>query len=385
MHKVNLPLGTRDEFGKQAQQKTQLINLIETELQQRHYMKVTTPLLEYQEVFADFDLKQMQTYQLLDNNNETVVLRPDLTLPIARFLSTNNLKLPQKFYYVGDRFKIAPPLSGRYNQLTQAGIEIVGYESAKAECECLLLINRLSRHLIRGKIQLELGDARFIDSVLDQLTSDQQLKEKIKQALYQKNLPLYQQLVKGYVDRPVYEFLKIWPRLFGDYQLIRQKVTTVGLTGKARQVFEEIMQFADWASQMPNQQVTVDLSAAPPQNYYTGLTFKGFMQDISDYLFSGGRYDQLLQNFQSQPEPAVGMGIDIDLLVEEAAIPSGETKHDLLFFEPDQLAWVSQICEQCPELELSLSTDLRHAQRNARNSGVKLYVINKQGELEDAT
>lgn len=385
MHKVNLPLGTRDEFGKRAQRKTQLIDLIETELQQRNYMKVTTPVLEYQEVFADFDLKQMQTYQLLDNNNETVVLRPDLTLPIARFLSTNNLKLPQKFYYVGDRFKIAPPLSGRYNQQTQAGIEIVGYASAKAECECLLLINRLSRRLLQGKIQLELGDARFIDTILNELSSNQALKQAIKAALYQKNLPHYLQLISRFIEQPIFKFLKIWPRLFGDYQEVQAQVLKVGLSGQARELFEKIMQFADWTSQLPNQQVTVDLSSAPPQEYYTGLTFKGFMQDISDYLFSGGRYDQLLQNFQSQPEPAVGMGIDIDRLVDEAVISANSHKHDLLFFEPAQLALVSQICEQYPELELSLSLDLRHAQRNAQSLGVKLYRLNAQGDLEDAT
>ncbi|WP_281164308.1 ATP phosphoribosyltransferase regulatory subunit [Liquorilactobacillus sicerae] len=385
MHKVNLPLGTRDEFGQRAQRKTQLINLVETELQQRNYMKVTTPVLEYQEVFADFDLKQMQTYQLLDNNNETVVLRPDLTLPIARFLSTNNLKLPQKFYYVGDRFKIAPPLSGRYNQQTQAGIEIVGYASAKAECECLLLINRLSRRLLQGKIQLELADARFIDTILNELSSNQELKQAIKAALYQKNIPLYSQLIDQFIEQPIFKFLKIWPRLFGDYQEVQAQVLKVGLSGQARELFEKIMQFADWTAQLPNQQVTVDLSSAPPQDYYTGLTFKGFMQDISDYLFSGGRYDQLLQNFQSQPEPAVGMGIDIDLLVDEATISADSHKHDLLFFEPEQLALVSQICEQYPELELSLSLDLRHAQRNAQSLGVKLYRLNAQGDLEDAT
>jgi ATP phosphoribosyltransferase regulatory subunit len=385
VHKVNLPLGTRDEFGIRARRKTKLINLIEEELQARHYMKVATPLLEYQEVFADFDLKQLRTYQLLDHNNETVVLRPDLTLPIARFLSANNLKLPQKFYYVGDHFKIAPPLSGRYNQLTQAGVEMVGYASNKAECECLLLINRLSHCLRLNKIQLELGDARFADSVLAAITSNEKLKTQIKEALYQKNLPHYQQLIAPFASQAVAPFLKIWPRLFGSFEQVYQQLTAVELPDAANEIFHEITQFAVWAQKLPDQQIMLDLSTAPPQAYYTGLTFKVFMQDIPDYLFSGGRYDKLLKNFQAQLEPAVGMGIDIDLLVDQKTLITTDEKHDLLFFEPEQLAQVAKICQTYPELELSLADDLRHAQRNARNSQVKLYRLTAKGELEDAT
>ncbi|MCI1699865.1 ATP phosphoribosyltransferase regulatory subunit [Liquorilactobacillus nagelii] len=385
MHKVNLPLGTRDEFGIRARRKTKVISLIEQELQARDYMKVSTPLLEYQEVFADFDLKQLRTYQLLDHNNETVVLRPDLTLPIARFLSANNLKLPQKFYYVGDHFKIAPLLSGRYNQLTQAGVEMVGYGSSKAECECLLLINRLSNCLHLNDIQVELGDARFVDAVLASITSNEKLSKKIKQALYQKNLPVYQQLIKRFEADSVMPFLKIWPRLFGSFTAVSQQLNKVELPTAAKQIFAETTQFASWAQRLPNQQIMLDLSTAPPQDYYTGLTFKVFMKNISDYLFSGGRYDQLLKNFQSQLEPAVGMGIDIDLLVDLETLITRNKKHDLLFFEPDQLATVAQIFQKYPELELSLADDLRHAQRNARNLQVKLYRLNAKGELEDVT
>ncbi|MFT8373255.1 MAG: ATP phosphoribosyltransferase regulatory subunit, partial [Liquorilactobacillus satsumensis] len=85
MHKVSLPLGMRDEFGMQAYKKHQLEKMLEQLLQQHDFMRIDTPLLEYQEVFADFDLKQRRAYHLVDNN-EAVVLRPDLTLPIARFL-----------------------------------------------------------------------------------------------------------------------------------------------------------------------------------------------------------------------------------------------------------------------------------------------------------
>ncbi|MCC7667370.1 ATP phosphoribosyltransferase regulatory subunit [Liquorilactobacillus satsumensis] len=384
MHKVSLPLGMRDEFGMQAYKKHQLEKMLEQLLQQHDFMRIDTPLLEYQEVFADFDLKQRRAYHLVDNN-EAVVLRPDLTLPIARFLATNNFDLPRKFYYVGERFKIAKSLSGKYNQMTQAGIEIVGYTSLKAELECFFLINCLSRKFLQGRVRIELGDACFADAVLDSLTKDAALKAAIKKQLYQKNIPQYQKMIAPFVTGKQGQFLQKWPRLFGDEATVLQQVSQFALPAAAQQIINKLERVAHWLKQLPEQPVSLDLSAAPPQTYYTGITFKGFSDDISDYLFSGGRYDHLLESFQKKAEPAVGMGIDLELLTKVADFDIPKPKADLLFFEPEQLSEVVQICQQHPNLTLCLERDLQSAQQTAATKHVKLFRIDKEGKISDAT
>lgn len=300
MYKVNLPLGTRDSFGEREKKKYYIKAEIEKKLLVNNFMKVSTPLLEHKEVFSEFDLKQMGTYQLLDSNDESLILRPDLTLPLARFLATNNVKLPQKFYYVGERFKISKALSGKYNQMTQAGIEIVGYPSIRAELECMLMINQISTEFLEGKAQIELGHAQFADAILDELTQDSKLKEKIKNELFRKNMPKYLAYIDAFKDQKVYEFLKKWPRLFGNISWVLRKISEFELPIKAQQIINQLTQITSWLEQLPNQKVLLDLSVAPPQSYYTGITFKGFIESISDYVFSGGRYNQLLENFKSK-------------------------------------------------------------------------------------
>ncbi|EHN59773.1 ATP phosphoribosyltransferase regulatory subunit [Oenococcus kitaharae] len=382
MHKINLPLGTRAEFGEGALKKQTVIADLHRCLQARNFMKVDTPLLEYQEVFANFDLKQMRTYQLLDKNNQTVVLRPDLTLPIARLLATTNIKLPEKFYYVGDLFKIAKELSGRNNQMTQAGIELVGYTSIKAELECLLLINRISRKWLDGRVKIEIGHARFADDLLSSLTIDEDLKQQIKQTLFHKKIPEYENLIALFADRPVYPFLQKWPRLFGSIQAVAQMLKGIDLTPSAKRALTKVMTVADLIAKIPGQEVMIDLSAAPPQQYYTGLTFKGFVDDLPDYLFSGGRYDQLLADFQSQAEAAVGMGIDIDLLAERIKLPEKQQRKTYLFFQADQAAQAAKILAEHNDLVLSLEDDWQTAARKAHAIGADLLKINEKGEVE---
>lgn len=383
MHKINLPLGTRAEFGDRAARKQLLVNELQKNLQKRNFMKVDTPLLEYQEVFANFDLKQMRTYQLLDKNNKTVVLRPDLTLPIARLLTTTNIKLPQKFYYVGDLFKIAKELSGRNNQMTQAGIELVGYSSLKAELECLLLINRISQKWLRNRVKIEISHACFADSLLASVTSNNELKNKIKHELYRKKIPEYQKAIKQFENTENYPFLQMWPRLFGEVKDITKMLEGIKLPSLARSSLQETIKVAKWVSKIPNQKVIIDLSTAPPQRYYTGITFKGFVDNIPEYLFSGGRYDQLLESFQAQPEPAVGMGIDIDLLTEIAEIKNEKEEKEYLFFEPSQIEYAAKLLLQNVNYELSLEDNLETAKEKARLEKVRLLKINKQGEIEN--
>ena len=42
--------------------------------------------------------------EFMDSSEVSVVIRPDLTMPIGRFLATTNIELPRTFYYLGDVF-----------------------------------------------------------------------------------------------------------------------------------------------------------------------------------------------------------------------------------------------------------------------------------------
>lgn len=377
-----LPLGTRDEFGRKAVTKQRIISVIQRHLSERGFSIISTPLLEKQEVFDQYQLGNYQMYRFLDSEGDTIVLRPDMTLPIARFLSSTNIPLPQKFFYVGDIFRISRKLSGSYNESTQAGIELVGYKSLKAEFECLTIINQLSKKLLKKAIEIELGIADFTPMLLRFLKIDENVQKQISEALYDKNIPNYSKLIGDYQNLPQYELLKKWPRLFGKPEAVFAELTKFDLSTELQFKINELREVIDWIKKvMPEQNISVDLSSRAPQNYYTGLTFRGFYQDGNDYLFSGGRYDKLLANFQDQSEPAVGMGIDIDLIAD-LIVPKEKTKKTMIYFNKDQ--W--QLAEnKLTELEngiLSLSETKTEAKIEAQKNNAVLLDLTGGDELE---
>lgn len=377
-----LPLGTRDEFGRRAVTKQKIISVIRRHLDQRGFSIISTPLLEKQEVFEQYQLGNYQMYRFLDSEGDTIVLRPDMTLPIARFLSSTNIPLPQKFFYVGDIFRISRKLSGSYNELTQAGIELVGYKSLKAELECLTIINQLSKKLLKKDIEIELGIADFAPTLLSFLTTDTKLQKQISEALYDKNIPNYSKLISVYSNLPQYELLKKWPRLFGEPEVIFSELKKYKLSLKLQSKINDLKEVINWIKQvMPEQKVSIDLSSRAPQSYYTGLTFRGFYQDGNGYLFSGGRYDKLLANFQDQTEPAVGMGIDIDMLTD-LIVPDEKAVKTMIYFKRNQWKEAELKLSELPNGILSLSETKEEAEIEAKKNNAVLLDLTGGDDFE---
>lgn len=125
-------------------------------------------------------------------------------------------------------------------------------------------------------------------------------------------------------------FLRKWPWLFGTLAEVNDMLAEVKVPEPARRLLDQLKTVAEFAGELADQQVIVDLSSAVPQKYYTGIVMKGYVEKTTGaYLISGGRYNRLLANFQSQLEPAVGLGINIDALAEAAALKPVKSSRSL--------------------------------------------------------
>lgn len=383
MSSIALPAGLRDQFGTEAESKDRISAWLLKNLRSRGYRRIITPIVERRDLFAEFNM-QSEQYRVIDPAGDELVLRPDLTLPVARFLATTNVRLPQKLYYLGERFQAAPELSGAQNEQTQAGIELIGYRSLKAEMESVILMHRLSHHLLDDQLTIELGHARLVDTILDTLSLDEKMQQQLTQALYHKNFPAYERLLKT-VDAPqTMPFLKKWPWLFGTLNEVEAMLAEVAVPGPARELLDQLKAVADFAGQLTDQQVIVDLSSAVPQKYYTGIVLKGYVEKTTGaYLISGGRYNRLLANFQSEPEPAVGLGINIDALAESATIKPTKKRPVFVYASLENLAKAAALIEKHGNYSLALADSLAQAKEQAKIAGAKLIILDeKKGMVE---
>ena len=383
MSSIALPAGLRDQFGTKAESKDQISAWLMKNLRSRGYRRIITPIVERRDLFAEFNM-QSEQYRVIDPAGDELVLRPDLTLPVARFLATTNVKLPQKIYYLGERFQAAPELSGGQSEQTQAGIELIGYGSLKAEMEGVILMHRLNRHLLDNQLTIELGHARLVDTILDALELDEELQEQLAQALYHKNFPAYEKLLRQ-VDAPqTMPFLRKWPWLFGTLVEVNDMLAEVKVPEPALPLLGQLKTVAEFAGELANQQVIVDLSSAVPQKYYTGIVMKGYVEKTTGaYLISGGRYNRLLANFQSQLEPAVGLGINIDALAEATALKPVKKQPVFVYAPFELLGQAAALVEKHGNYSLALADSLQEAQQQAQTAGAKLVALDAEKGMKE--
>lgn len=318
MVQQQLPTGFRDDVGVLAERKDDMGRYVLDLCRNRGYTKISTPLMEYKDVFQGYAMGRQHMYEFLDGTAKSIVVRPDLTMPIGRFLATTNIELPRKFYYLGDVLGRTEKHRGGINQVTQGGIELVGYESMAAEQECIDFIKEVNQIQLKGALQLELGNARFAFAITDALGLSDDERTPLLDALFAKNLPLYESIIEVYENSALYPFLAVWPRLFGTIDEVLSELSGVILPAPAQRLWDALMDFGQ-SVEADGQAVRIDLSNQPPQSYYTGLTFRGFVDGVSQYIVSGGRYDNLLNNFDGNPVHAVGMAFNIDVLTDVSA------------------------------------------------------------------
>ena len=73
------------------------------------YDEIDTPLFEYLDLFegATASLKQEQMYKFFEPGSRIMVLRPDITMPIARIAATKmkNHPMPLRLSYIGSVYR----------------------------------------------------------------------------------------------------------------------------------------------------------------------------------------------------------------------------------------------------------------------------------------
>lgn len=377
MTKQNLPFGTRDEFGPIAEIKKVMQIKLANHFKQCGFQKITTPLIEMDDIFQS-QKKEVNHYTMLDENGQKIVLRPDLTLPIARVMSTTKIELPVKWYYFGDVFQINPKMSGQYNQTTQSGIEIIGYQSEKAELEALNLAISGSQKLGIKDLTIQLGHADFIQIILEQLDLLEPTKEQLKKALIEKNLNRYDQLLGLINDSQYYQFLKDWPWSFGESTVVLDQLMKLPQTPAIKNIIQELKTMIDFIkSNFPSLKINLDLSIEAPQNYYTGLTFAGFNDASSTYLFSGGRYDHLLNDFQKEAISAVGFSYNLDSFASQL-ISDKPNQPTLIFFRTDQWQLAQTKLSKEKNATLCLVDSLAEAKQIAQKNNQALIDLTNQ-------
>jgi ATP phosphoribosyltransferase regulatory subunit len=308
---VRLPAGVRDWLPHELARKREVEQQMRAVFGRWAYEEVQTPMIERFDVL-ERGLGEETTellFQFNDRRSTALALRPEMTTPIARLVSTRmrEQRLPLRLAYVAPVFRYyEQPQEGRMRELTQAGAELIGAAGVDADAETLFMAIEAMDAIGLHDAHFDINDARAVDGILAGVGLDGEAAREAKVALRHRNLV---ELAK--FDRPA--LLEFGLRRGGKETI--DAARAICRTADSLAALDDLTALLARAEALGYaDRVAVDFSLLRDLEYYTGLQFEGYVEEIGFSLCGGGRYDSLLPKFGFDV-PAVGWIAGVERLL----------------------------------------------------------------------
>ena len=277
------------------------------------YGEIRTPIFESTELFSrsvgeHTDIVNKEMYTWIDQNKQSLTLRPEMTASVVRsYIQKQLWKIEpiSKFYYIGPSFRRERPQKGRLRQFHQFGIEAIGSPNPEQDAEVISMayniykmfgidnleikINSLGSGNIRKKYGVDLRDSlmtfknEFNESELIRLEKNPlrilDSKNKKTQKIVNENAP----------------------NIF-DY-----------ISDEDNQHFNDVTNILDQLKIT----YTHDQKLVRGLDYYTKTVFEVTSSNLGaqDALCGGGRYNNLVKELGGENIPAIGFAAGVERLL----------------------------------------------------------------------
>ncbi|HLQ63403.1 MAG TPA: ATP phosphoribosyltransferase regulatory subunit [bacterium] len=356
-----VPAGVRDYAAPDAARHSALAASVRSEFMRWGYAEVRTPPVEYLETIVRGAGAGIQDhlFKIVDTGGELLVLRPEMTVPIARLAATRLLPQaagPLRLSYVADVFRGQDEGRTQLRAFTQAGVELLGEGTLDADAEVIALAATCLRRAGVPDAVVHVGHLGFLDDLLAALPAETQ--DEIRARLYRKEFAGIEHAIP---DPSLAGLLRLLPDLHGDDAVTR--ATPFATSARSRAAL------ADLETLMARLRdygladiVRFDLSIIRDFSYYTGVVFEAYGAGSGYPLAGGGRYDTLLGRFGAEC-PATGFALGLDRVLSVLPTDGDVSIAVVLVADPSQR----------PEA-IQIATDLRRR-------GVSVLIL---GAADDA-
>ena len=279
-----LPVGFYDILFDEAEDSHRKINIALDEFLKAKYRLIKTPLVE----FADnFSREEIANSFLLSDviSGKNLVLRNDITLQIARLLSTRlqNNKLPLKLCYVGDVLITKSTELYADRQSTQVGVEIIGCDEEKSNLEIIETILKVLSKISLKNLLIEFSLPNFAELFVAELKIKN--SAKLLMAIRKKNLSAIENLAGKNSD-----LISEIALSNNNLQLISGKILAKIKSPKIAAELSRAKKIANFiATKFPTVQFCCDLFG-DNNSYHQDIAFDIFSGNFSYPIACGGRY-----------------------------------------------------------------------------------------------
>ena len=306
-----IPSGTRDVLPDEMREMRAITEALREVFEQAGYGEVYTPALEYEAVLARADsAAPPPAYRLFDETGALLVLRSDMTVPIARVAATRypHAEPPLRFCYLAHCYREVRPQRGQPRELLQAGIELLGAPAPEGTAEALTVLCRALDATGLADYRVGLGDASLFPTLMAGVRVPEQLRGSLLEALVRRDfVELERRLGEAGLPAADADLLLRVPQLRGGPEALQ------GLPGPAASAAAGLLAVYALLEPAVAGRVIFDFGLVRSLGYYTGAVFEVYDPALGAPIGGGGRYDELLGRF-GRSLPAVGFALGVDRL-----------------------------------------------------------------------
>ncbi|MFC5651953.1 ATP phosphoribosyltransferase regulatory subunit [Paenibacillus solisilvae] len=314
------PIGLKDYLPHAVTKLRQIENQVLACMASWGYEQIMTPTMEYYDtVGVASATSDQKLFKLLNNRGTTLVLRSDMTAPIARVVSSllKESQFPVRLSYHSNVFRAIEEEAGREAEFFQTGVELVGDASAEADAEVVALAIASLKAAGVERFKIAIGHVGFLNGLFGEtLAGRSEEQEELKGCLLGRDYVGYREKLRTLsLEAPVQRELEGILRLRGGQEICEQALQ-LSSDATAQSSIRHLCEMWDvLAAYGVCEHVLIDLTMIGDFQYYTGMTFEGYAADLGFPVASGGRYDNLLKQF-GRPAPATGFAIKTTRILE---------------------------------------------------------------------
>jgi len=306
-----IPSGTRDVLPEETREVRAITDTLRSVFERHGYGEVYTPALEYESVLARAEMAEAEpAYRVFDESGAVLVLRSDMTVPIARVVATRyaGSEPPLRFCYLAHCYRGVRPQRGQPRELLQAGIELVGSPAPEGTSEALTVLCHALDATGLKDYRVGLGDASLFPALMASLKVPEPARTGLLEALVRRDfVELDHGLQEAGLSGADAELLLEVPQRRGGPDILTDapEPAADAVTG-LRRVHDQL-------EPQVAERIIFDLGLVRNIGYYTGAVFEVYDPAHGAPIGGGGRYDDLLGRFGRQL-PAVGFALGVDRL-----------------------------------------------------------------------
>lgn len=302
-----------------------IVNKVTNVYSQNGFLPMDTPIIEKASVLLAKSAgeTEKQVYSFKKGDKE-LALRFDLTVPFARFVAQyyNDLTFPFKRYQIGKVYRGERNQRGRYREFYQCDVDVVGNGKLDIKNDALVVstVYKALKSIGLGKFKIQMSNRKILKGILQELNIENDVEVMILIDKYDKiGKEKFTESLIDLVGEEKSSFINKVMEFSGDNEAIIADLKALEIENelykKGVDELEEVIKYLVLFGVDKNF-FKIDLKIIRGLDYYTGTVFETLIEGHEEFgsISSGGRYDNLAQNYTDNVLPGVGMSIGLTRL-----------------------------------------------------------------------